>query len=84
VVNFDDQQKLLRTANNQYSTDQQHNLVVEPNVQQGFLEQSNVQAVKELVGMITAQRTYQKLSRTIDTEFDRQRRAVQQLGPTGN
>ena len=37
------------------------------NIQQGFLELSNVSVVEEMVNLITAQRAYEVNSRTVQT-----------------
>jgi flagellar basal-body rod protein FlgF len=56
--------------------------VLNPNVQQGFLESSNVSAVREMVEMIAAQRHYDADSRVIQTIDSTLQKSVNDIGRT--
>ncbi|MFN3723276.1 MAG: flagellar hook-basal body complex protein [Paracoccaceae bacterium] len=49
-------------------------------IRQGFLEDSNVQAVSEIARMITVQRAYELGQKFLDAEDQRQRSVIQILG----
>ena len=81
VVEFEDTAKLQKTGNNLFTA---VGILPTPSVaaeiKQGYLEMSNINAVREMVNMITAQRafeTYQRVIRTIDTLNER---AANELG----
>lgn len=81
IVEFDDASKLQKTGNNLFAAVGILPIASEtPELTQGYLEMSNVNAVREMVNMITAQRafeTYQRVIRTIDTLNER---AANELG----
>lgn len=81
VMEFEDNSKLQKTGYNLYEAVGTLPVASEsPEVVQGYLEMSNINAVREMVNMITAQRafeTYQRVIRTIDTLNDR---AANELG----
>jgi flagellar basal-body rod protein FlgF len=49
-------------------------------VVQGFLEASNVSPIRELTGLIEAQRAYERGRAALDTEHERLRRTIDKLG----
>jgi flagellar basal-body rod protein FlgF len=49
-------------------------------VVQGFLEGSNVNPIRELTGLIEAQRAYERGRAALDTEHERLRRTIDKLG----
>jgi flagellar basal-body rod protein FlgG len=51
-----------------------------PNVRQGFLEQSNVDAVTSMVRMITVQRAYEAAARAVTAQDETLGKAVNEVG----
>jgi flagellar basal-body rod protein FlgF len=51
-------------------------------VQQGMLEASNVQSIREMTSMILVQRNYQSTQKFIESEHERMRRAVNYIIPS--
>ena len=82
VVRFDDQQQMKQEANGFLSTDQAPQPVASPTVIQGALEGSNVQPVLEISRMIDVHRAYESVKNFIDSEDQRQKMMIQQLGGT--
>lgn len=80
VVRFEDEQQLTELGAGLYSTDQEEIPVEQPQVTQGAVEGSNVQSVVEMTQMIDIMRTYQSVQKMIDTEHERVRTAIRQLG----
>lgn len=79
IVTFDDLQDMQRLPNSLYETDQRERLVAQPSLQQGMLEQSNVQPVLELTRLIEIQRDHQSVQNLINQENDRQRKAIERI-----
>ena len=69
IVKFDDNTKLQRAGGGGFRTDAQPQAVDTPDVRQGFLEASNVNAVAEMVKMMAAQREYESFQGVISS-FD--------------
>ncbi|MCK6453366.1 MAG: flagellar basal-body rod protein FlgF [Alphaproteobacteria bacterium] len=82
VVEFEDERQLRRGGSGLFETDQEPAPATEARVAQGALETSNVQGVRELTDMMEILRTYQAVQKTIDTEGERRRSAIQQLSKT--
>lgn len=80
VVTFAEQQRLMELGAGLYETNQAEIAVAQPLVTQGAIEQSNVQSVAEMTQMIDVLRTYQSVQKMIDTEHERMRTAIRQLG----
>lgn len=79
VVQFEDQQALRKVASGRFTTDQQPTDVPRPDVQQGSLERSNVEPVVEMTKLIAIHRAYQGVTKMIEMENARQRKAVNTL-----
>ncbi|MEM7070743.1 MAG: flagellar basal-body rod protein FlgF [Pseudomonadota bacterium] len=79
VVRFDSNQALNRGPNNLYSTDQATIPLAKPQVTQGALEGSNVQAISELTKMIGIHRQHDRLTRSIETDYQRQLSAIDRI-----
>lgn len=85
VVEFDNQQMLAPSGNGLYTVRDEvaGQIVPQPAentlVRQNMIEGSNVQGVLEMTDMIDVSRTYQSISRMLQSEHDRQRSAIQQL-----
>ncbi len=80
LVTFDDQQELVREANNLYKTDQAEKPTERTNIVQGMLEQSNVNAILEMTQMIDIHRTHDSVKRIMDDEHQRIERMINRLG----
>lgn len=76
---FDNVQKLDPWGSNLYSTDDEGKPAENSKVAQGMLEGSNVEAVLEITRMIEVSREYQSMQRTLQSEHERQRTAIQRL-----
>lgn len=79
VVKFDNEQMMRKAGNNAYQTDQTPTDVERPNIQQGMLEESNVQPVVEVTRMVSILRNYEGVQKMIENEHDRQMKAMQIL-----
>lgn len=79
VVKFDNEQMMRKAGNNTYQTDQTPTDVERPNIQQGMLEESNVQPVVEVTRMVSILRNYEGVQKMIENEHDRQMKAMQIL-----
>ncbi|MBU2510921.1 flagellar basal-body rod protein FlgF [bacterium] len=72
IMNFDEPARLTKLGNSYWvpsSTDQKPSIIDRPVIHQGVLEGSNVDSVKEMVKMITVNRSYeasQKAMRSVD------------------
>ena len=82
VVTFDDQQQMRRVGDNLLATDQRPLDAPEARVVQGMVEDSNIEPVLEITRMIDVMRSYQGTARMIESEHERQRRAIQSLTRT--
>ncbi len=79
VVRFDNQQGLRETFSGLYTSTEDPQPVDAPDVVQGMLEGSNVEAVVELTRMIDVNRQHSGVSKFIDSEDERIRRMVREL-----
>jgi flagellar basal-body rod protein FlgF len=80
VATFENEQVLRSQGNGLYSSEvdpQQADQRSE--VQQGMLEGSNVQSVAEMTNMIEVLRRYQNAAKIVDSENDRERKAIERL-----
>jgi flagellar basal-body rod protein FlgF len=80
VVRFDDQQQMKAEASGLFSTDQTPQPVASPTIIQGAIEGSNIQPVLEISRMIDVHRAYESVKNFIDSEDQRQKQMIQQLG----
>jgi flagellar basal-body rod protein FlgF len=80
VVKFDDYQNLKAEEGGLFSTDQAPQDVQRPTIIQGALEGSNIQPVIELSRMIEVHRSYESVKSFIDSEDNRQKKMIDQLG----
>jgi flagellar basal-body rod protein FlgF len=79
VVEFENEQSLDPVGNNVYATEEQGTPAVNTTVTQGAREGSNVQSVLEITRMIEVLRDYQAVHRSVQSEHERQRSAIQTL-----
>ncbi|MBO4520691.1 MAG: flagellar basal-body rod protein FlgF [Alphaproteobacteria bacterium] len=84
TVQFADQQRLRATHSGLYrNMDNNPMTVVRPNLEQGMIEKSNVNAVVEMSNMIKLQRAYENIQMMIDTEHSRRQNALQVYARAG-
>ena len=81
IVTFENQQDMKKVGNTMLTTEQEPLEAVEASVEQGMLEGSNVKAITEITEMIKVMRSYQGAAQLIQSEDERQRRALQTLTP---
>ena len=79
VVTFDNNQDLQNTGSGLYSTTQQPVDNLNPEVVQGALEKSNIQAILEMTRMIEVNREYSRAQKLLDSEDERIRKMVREL-----
>lgn len=84
VVQFENVQDMQRLSATLYATDQAPEPAENFKLMQGFVEESNVEAIVELTDMIETQRRVGVTSNFMDTAYDMQRRAVQAWSKQGN
>lgn len=80
VVGFDNQQDLEKAEGGLYETDQAPFEIDDPQVLQGMLESSNVNAITEMTRMISVQRSYEAMQQMVKSDHDIQRDAIGRLG----
>lgn len=87
VVTFDNVQEMNVTGSSLYSVVKENpedpdgaQPVDNPGVVQGALEKSNVNPIGSMTQMIDVLRTYQSVSRTLESENERQRNMISKLG----
>ncbi len=78
IVRFDDERKLKQLDGTSFVADAgtQPINVANPHVAQGVLEDSNVNGVTEMTRLIALNRTYQDVSRMVEAENERKRKAA--------
>lgn len=79
IVNFEDPQALEKVGDNM-RTNAAYTLAQSPRVVQGYMEQSNVNAVKEMVNLITVVRAYESLQKVVQAEDQTLSTAIDQVG----
>lgn len=80
LTRFENPQALDPDQSGYFMTDEAGQTDENSHVVQGVIEASNVQPVVEMTRMIEALRSYQQTQRMLETETERQRNAVRQLG----
>lgn len=79
VVRFPNEQNLQAAGNGLFETSQEPEVVQRPQLAQGMMEQSNVQPVTEMTHMMSVLRQYESMQQMLQTESDRQSKALQVL-----
>jgi len=79
VVTFANDQQLQHIAGGYYTTQQQPTDMTNPQLAQGALEKSNIQAILEMTRMIEVNREYQRSNDIIKREDERIRAMVREL-----
>lgn len=83
LYEFADEQQLERVGQNYYmhnGPEENAKKVDFPNLRQGFLESSNVNAIKSLTAMILAHRSFESYQKAIQNYDDMMRRSSNDLG----
>jgi len=71
IVNFANEQSLKKSGDGTYITTATANTVARPQLTQGMLEDSNVEAISQMTTMLQVQRSYQSIQNILDNEQDR-------------
>ncbi len=71
VVSFANEQDLKKAGDGTYITTATANTVDRPQLSQGMLEDSNVEAISQMTQMMTVMRNYQSVQNILDNEQDR-------------
>jgi len=79
VVKFADDNLLRRTPDGLFAADAEPEPALDAKVAQGFIEQSNVQPVTEMVEMMQVMRDFRAAQQVIEDEHNRMRRTMQVL-----
>lgn len=81
IVRFTHPQQLEAEGDNLYSAPAQAGITPDddPSIAQRMLEGSNVKSIVELTGLMAVSRSYQATQHFIDSEHDRQRKAISTL-----
>lgn len=79
LVDFADRGGLTPTQDNLYNPNGQQPTAATGKIAQRMLEDSNVQAIVEMTNLIEVTRNYQSMQRFLDTEHERQRRAINSI-----
>lgn len=79
VVRFENQAWLEKLGGNLINTEQEPQLVETPDILPGYLEESNVVAVQEMVTMINVVRSYEALQKVIQAEDEVTQTAIDEV-----
>ena len=79
LVDFADRGGLTPVQDNLFDAKGQQPTEATGKIAQGMLEQSNVNSVVEMTNMIEVTRNYQAMQRFLDSEHERQRRAINSI-----
>ena len=80
VVAFENPQDMKKRGNGYLTTEQKAKPVEKTNVLQGMLEGSNVQSMTEMTRLIDIHRAYERASKIVKQEDERQRDVIRRLG----
>ena len=80
LVEFSDEAAMEKLGEGLFSTTEAPQPALNPHIEQGMLENSNVTPILEITNMIDVLRNYQATSRLLKDYEDLQRRTVQTLG----
>jgi flagellar basal-body rod protein FlgF len=79
LVQFDNEQALEKSGSGLYATDQQPKPASKSSLQQGMIENSNIEPITEMTKMLELMRNYETTQNLVKTDNDRQRKAIQSL-----
>lgn len=80
VVQFDNDRLMQKEGSDMLSTEQDELPVAKPNIAQGALESSNVQAIVEMTNMVEVLRSYTSAAKMVERTDELKRRAISTLG----
>ena len=80
LVKFDDEHALKKEGSSLYSTDQSAQTTTDAKIEQGMLENSNVEPVVEISHMLEVTRAYQATANLTQSQEDLMRQAIDKLG----
>lgn len=82
TVNVDDKKSLVKEGRNYYNTENVKNMTISlgATLKQGFLEKSNVSAVKEMVEMIECSRAYETNQKILTSQDEVLSKVVNEVG----
>ena len=80
VVSFENQDQLERLGGSLMNTDQEPQLVDNPEILSGYLEESTVVAVQEMVTLINVVRSYAALQKIIQSEDEATQALLDEVG----
>lgn len=80
VVRFADQNQLEKLGGSLVNTDQEPEWIEAPDLLQGYIEESNVMAVQEMVTLINVVRSYEALQKVVQAEDELTQTAIDQVG----
>lgn len=80
IVKFENSQDMKKRGNGYLTTEQKATPLEKKNVLQGMLEGSNVQSMTELTRLIEIHRAYERASKIVKQEDERQRDMIRRLG----
>lgn len=80
LVRFENQDRLVPAGENLFAASDDYIAVEDPQLMQGFLEQSNVNAVREMVNLLAAVRAYEMLQKVVQAEDELTQVAVDKVG----
>ncbi len=79
LVDFADRGQLAPAENNLFDAKDQQPTAATGKIAQGMLEDSNVRPIIEMTSLIEVTRNYQAMQRFLDSEHERQRRAISSI-----
>ncbi|MGD2132229.1 MAG: flagellar basal-body rod protein FlgF [Maricaulaceae bacterium] len=79
VVDFDNLGALEKTGDGLYRTDEPSLPVDAPQIAQGYVEKSNVNAIAEITRLIDVTRSYESVTRMLSSDEELKRRAIDKL-----
>ncbi len=80
IVDFNDLQIMERLGDNLSNSPEEPILMERPEILQGYIEQSNVNAVKEMVTLISVVRAYESLQKMVQAEDEITGQAIEKVG----
>lgn len=83
LVRFDEQDGLIKDGENLHIAGSSYQQAETPQLMQGFQEQSNVNAVKEMVTLLEAVRIYEMLQKVVQAEDELTQTAIDKVGALG-
>lgn len=82
IVSFADKDELDKIGSNLLRTDVNYNELENPDIVQGFIEESNVNVVQEMVTLISVVRNYEALQKVVQSEDEMTQIAIDKVGST--